>query len=195
MGMVAYVPQRTTVADTVRSDVSDVSDMIQESDSESPDVSDMTCLRAPATTGSSPTGTGGSAPVAAVCPTEKAKGVLASLMEEITAGQGYILQVHRLDFTERTIDPMRAHVAALSRAYQKIQLLVVMSVDNASEYQKEYKILPEWYENSKHKWYMMNQITMAWMTTDLDRVAPQAAAAVTAQRWDMCRGGCGGPPG
>ena len=89
---------------------------------------------------------------------------------------------------------MRAHVAALSRAYQKIQLLVVTSFDNASEYQKEYKIPPEWNENSKHQWDMMNQITMAWMTTDLDRVAPQAAAAVTGQRWDTWRGGCGRPP-
>ena len=71
------------------------------------------------------------------------------------------------------------------RADQKIQLLVVMSVDNASEYQKEDKILLEWYENSKHKWDMMNQITMA----------SQAAAAVTGQRWDMSRGGCGRPLG
>ena len=81
---------------------------------------------------------------------------------------------------------MRAHIAALSRAHQKIKLLVVTRSDNASLYQKEYKILLEWYENSKHKWDMMNQITMAWTITDLDRAAPKAAAAVTGQRWDSC---------
>ena len=108
---------------------------------------------------SSSTGTGGFAPVAAVCPIKKAKGVLASLMEEITAGQSYILQMHELDFTETNIEPMRAHVAALSRAYAKIMSLVDECVDNASAYNKEYKMIEDtqaWYENTgKHVCAMM----------------------------------------
>ena len=188
-GMVAYVQWRTTVAVTVRNRVIDVSDVIQERASESPDVNDMTCLRALVTTSSSPTGTGGFAPVAAVCPMEKAKGILASLVEEITARQSYIVQM----LGRAELEPMRAHIAALLRAYQKIKLLVVMRSDNASLYQKEYKILLEWYENSKHRWDTRNHIQMAWLS-DLDCEAPQAAAAVTGQRWDTCRGGCGRPP-
>ena len=120
-GMVADVPRRTATWTLTQSDVRDVT-------STCGNVSDVTWS-------SSSTGTGGFAPVAAVI--KKAKGVLAPLMELIRAGQSYILQMHRLDFTETTIEPMRAHIAALSRAYQKIKLLVVMCVDNASAYDKE----------------------------------------------------------
>ena len=89
----------------------------------------------------------------------KAKGVLASLMEEITAGQSYMLQMHGLDFTETHIEPMRAHAAALSRAYAKIMSHVDECVDNASAYNKEYMMIEDtqaWYENTgKHVCAMM----------------------------------------
>ena len=105
------------------------------------------------------------------------------------ARQSYIDQM----LSRAELELMRAHIAALSRAYQKIKLLVVTRSDNASQYQKECKILLEWYENSKHRWDTRNHIQMAWQS-DLDREAPQAVAAGTGQRWDTCRGGCGRPP-
>ena len=46
---------------------------------------------------------------------------------------------------------MRAHVGGLSRAYQTIQLLVVMCVDNASAYDIQYKMIEDtqaWYEDT-----------------------------------------------
>ena len=141
-GMVADVPRRTATWTLTQSDVRDVT---------------STCVNVSSVTwSSSSTGTGGFAPVAAVI--KKAKGVLAPLMELIRAGQSYIRQMHRLDFIETTIEPMRAYVAGLSRAYQTIKLLVVMCVDNASAYDIQYKMIEDrlaWYANTKHLYDMM----------------------------------------